>query len=108
MSKGSSGFQSRAAGTERRYEAHLFLTCVSGRVEDVVEIARRRRFRKSSRNKKTGTGAHDILLTRNSDDEQLLEQQLRSLADDLVAQDLYVYRIRLERMQFDEVRAKKG
>jgi hypothetical protein len=101
------GFAGRPSKTERQFEAHLFLTCDDSSIDRVVKAAARRRFRRSSRIKQSGA-SNDILLTRNSDDEAMLTEQLRLLADDLVGQGVYVYRLRLEAMVFDEVRLKSG
>lgn len=100
-------FLGRPSKTERLFEAHLFLTCKPDEVDTVMELARRRRFRRSSRLKELESGNHDVLLTRNSDSEELVTGQLRALADELVRAGVYVYRVRLERMVFDEVRATR-
>lgn len=100
-------FKGRPSKTERRYEAHLFLTCDDPSMDRVVAVATRRRFRRSSRVKRSGA-SNDVLLTRNSDNEAMLTEQLRLLADDLVSLGIYVYRLRLEAMVFDEVRVRSG
>ncbi len=98
------GFHGRQSPTEQRYEAHLFLTGNDADIDGIVELARRRRFRKSSRIKILSSGAHDILLTRNGEDEEELHAELRALAAALSDTGVAVYRIRLERMLIDEHR----
>jgi len=106
MSEPASTFLGRPSKTERRFEAHLFLTCDDNALETVMASARRRRFRRSSRVKTSPSGANDVLLTRNSDDDVMLTEQLRQLAEDLARAGIGVYRIRLEEMVFDEVRVR--
>ena len=96
-------FVGRSIEREPEFEAHLFMLAQADDREAVRQAARVRGFRLSARPKVTHDGLLDLLVTKNKDDGEVLEGELRTLADNLIQSGFEVYRIRLEKKVFDEV-----
>jgi hypothetical protein len=88
---------------EPRYEAHLFVLANADEQETIREQAHLRGFRLSSRPRTARDGSLDFLITKNGNDRDVIEEQLREIAKNFNELGYSAYRIRLEEMLFDEL-----
>jgi hypothetical protein len=96
-------FSGKQVAREPKYEAHLFVIAPAGSQEEIRDHAHQYGFRLSSRPRVARDGSLDLLITKNGDDRNVIETELRKIAEDFVELGYSAYRIRLEEMLFDEL-----
>lgn len=96
-------FSGKQIEREPRYEAHLFVLVHPDTQEAIRERAHLHGFRLSSRPRIARDGSFDLLITKNGNDRDAIEKELRKIAEDFTQLGYTAYRIRLEEMLFDEL-----
>jgi hypothetical protein len=96
-------FSGKQIVREPRFEAHLFVLAPPDSQEAVRERAHIHGFRLSSRPRMARDGSIDLLITKNGNDREAIESELRRIAEDFIQLGYSAYRIRLEEMLFDEL-----
>lgn len=99
----SKTFSGKQIEREPRYEAHLFVLADPNVQEAIRERAHMHGFRLSSRPRIARDGSLDLLITKNGNDRDGIEEELRRIAEDFAQLGYSAYRIRLEEMLFDEL-----
>jgi len=99
----SSIFSGKPIEREPRYEAHLFVLAKPEDQERIRQLSHSHGFRLSSRPRIARDGSLDLLITKNGNQRDAIEADLRQVAEEFTRLGYAAYRIRLEEMIFDEI-----